>query len=43
MACVDWYNKYRLHSRIDDIPPDELEAAHYAGLTMPSPPVLAPA
>jgi len=40
---VDWYNARRLHSTIGDVPPDELEAAYYAGLETPAHPVLAPA
>lgn len=43
MDWVDWYNQRRLHSRIGDVPPNEYETAHYAGLTTPTPPVLAPA
>jgi putative transposase len=43
MAWVDWYNQHRLHSRLGDVPPDEFEAAYYADITTPTPPVLAPA
>ena len=43
MAWVDWYNQHRLHSRLGDVPPEEFEAAYYASLTTPTPPVLAPA
>jgi putative transposase len=28
---IDWYNTRRLHSAIGWVPPDEYEAAHYAG------------
>jgi putative transposase len=27
---VGWYNTYRLHSAIGDVPPAELEADYYA-------------
>lgn len=40
---VDWYNARRLHSTLGDVPPDEYEAAYYAGLETPAHPVLAPA
>jgi len=30
MEWVDWYNNRRLHSKLNDVPPDEHEAAHYA-------------
>ena len=30
LAWVHWWNTTRLHSAIGDIPPIELEAAHYA-------------
>jgi len=40
---VDWYNARRLHSTLGDVPPDEFEAAYYAGLETPHQPVLAPA
>lgn len=40
---VDWFNARRLHSTIGDVPPDEFEAAYYAGHETPSHPVLAPA
>lgn len=43
MAWVDWYNQHRLHSRLAEVPPDEFEAAYYAEITTPTPPVLAPA
>lgn len=33
---VDWYNTRRLHSTLGDVPPDELEAAYYAGYETPS-------
>ncbi|EYT54165.1 transposase [Kocuria sp. UCD-OTCP] len=39
---VDWYNNRRLHSTLGNIPPEEFEAAYYAGLTTPSHTVLAP-
>lgn len=40
---VDWYNARRLHSTLGDVPPNEYEAAYYAGLETPAHPVLAPA
>ncbi len=40
---VDWYNARRLHSTIGNVPPDEFEAAYYAGHETPHHPVLAPA
>ncbi|WP_156163737.1 IS3 family transposase [Demequina subtropica] len=43
LAWIDWYNQHRLHSRLGDVPPDEFEAAYYADITTPAPPVLAPA
>jgi putative transposase len=30
MEWVDWYNRARLHSRLNYVAPDEFEAAHYA-------------
>lgn len=39
---VDWYAR-RLHSTIRNVPPDEHEAAYYAGLETPSHPVMEPA
>lgn len=42
-GCVKWYNARRLYSTLGDTPPDEFEAAYYAGLGTPSHPVLAPA
>lgn len=43
MDWVDWYNQRRLHSRLGDVPPEEFEAAYYAGLNMSSQPAMAPA
>jgi len=40
---VDWYNTRRLHSTLGDIPPDEYEASHYAGINQPTQPELTPA
>lgn len=40
---VDWYNNRRLHSTLDEVPPEEFEAVYYAGLETPHHPVLAPA
>jgi putative transposase len=30
MQWVDWYNNRRLHSQLDNVPPEEHEAAYYA-------------
>jgi transposase InsO family protein len=30
MEYVDWYNNHRLHSRLDNLTPEEYEQAHYA-------------
>lgn len=43
MGWVEWFNSSRLHTALGDIPPDEFEAAYYAGLDSPSRPVMAPA
>jgi transposase InsO family protein len=43
MAWVEWFNSNRLHTALGDLPPDEFEAAYYAGLDSPSRPVMAPA
>ena len=40
---VDWYNARRLHSTLGGVPPEEFEAAYYAGLEEPHHPVQAPA
>jgi putative transposase len=32
LAWIDWYNHYRLHSQIGDLPPAELEAAYHRQL-----------
>ena len=40
---VDWYNARRLHSTLGDVPPDEFDAAYYAGYETPSHPVMATA
>lgn len=39
---VDWYNTTRLHSRIDDLTPNEYEYLYYANLETPAHPELAP-
>jgi putative transposase len=33
LGRVHWFNTARLHSTLGDIPPSELEAAHYPALT----------
>lgn len=43
LSWVDWFNSSRLHTALRDVPPDEFEAGHYAGLNSPSRPVMAPA
>ena len=30
MEYVDWYNNHRLHSRLDNLTPEEYEQAYYA-------------
>jgi len=30
LAWVEWFNNRRLHGELDDIPPAEFEALHYA-------------
>ena len=30
LAWVEWFNNRRLHSELDNIPPAEFEANHYA-------------
>jgi putative transposase len=30
MNYVDWYNNHRLHSLLDNVPPEEYEHTHYA-------------
>ena len=39
---IDWYNTTRLHSRIDDLTPDEYEYLYYANLETPAHTELAP-
>jgi putative transposase len=34
---IEWYNARRLHSAIGHVPPNEYEAAYYAGLEEPAP------
>src|SRR5688572_21784429 len=38
----DWCNARRRHSTLENVPPDELEAACYAALETPSHPLMAP-
>src|SRR5829696_10366960 len=37
MEYVDWYNNHRLHSRLDNLTPEEYEQAYYALPTGPPP------
>jgi transposase InsO family protein len=37
MEYVDWYNNHRLHSRLDNLTPEEYEQAYYAPPTGPPP------
>ena len=37
MEYVDWYNNHRLHSRLDNLTPEEYEQAYYAQPTGPPP------
>ena len=36
LSWVHWFNTERLHGALDDIPPVEFEAAHYAQLATAS-------
>lgn len=37
MEWVDWFDRSRLHSRLEYLTPDEFEAAYYAGPSTPQP------
>lgn len=42
-AWVEWFNARRLHSTLDNVPPEEFEAGYYADLETSHQPVLTPA